>query len=187
MNGILKIISGIIIAGVLYGGIIINEINFYPDTWVEIYNSTPHETVLDGFNLITPTGTYRLDGVSIKPNSYVLLSTSPLFPENDFVINFEISNSGGFLILIKGNTVYDFVNWGILKSEWKNAYPYLWVNPPLANMNLSRYPDAQDTDSPEDFRATSTPTPLSPNAPMGLDPVSWSRIKALFRDAHKRM
>ena len=187
MKGIFKIVIGIVVTGALYAGIIINEINFYPDTWVEIYNSTPYETSLNGFNLITPSGTYNLDGVSIKPNSYVLLSTSRLFPENDFIINFEISNSGGFLILVKGNTVYDFVNWGMITNEWKNNYPYLWDNAPFVNMNLSRHPDGQDTDSPSDFRDTSTPTPLSPNAPMGLDPVSWSRIKALFRDAHKRM
>ncbi len=187
MKGIFKGLAILLVAGFLYAGIIINEVNFYPDTWIEIYNSTPYEADLDGFELITPSGAYSLQGIRVEANSYIVLSRTKLFPERDYTVDFELSNSGGFLILVNGNTVYDFVNWGMITNEWKNSHPYLWDDAPFVNMNLSRYPDGQDTDQPSDFRNTDTPTPLSPNAPMGLDPVSWSRIKALFRDAHKRM
>ncbi len=187
MKGIIKFLGLLLVATIAYGGIVINEINFYPETWVELYNSSPYDVSLNGYYLITPDGEYPLDNVIIKANSYVILSKERLFSDKDFQINIELSNSGGFIVILKNNSIIDFVNWGMLAEEWRNSYPYLWDNAPLANINLSREPDGTDTDSPSDFKSTETPTPLSPNAPMGLDPISWSRIKALFRDAHKRM
>jgi len=187
MKGIIKVLIISLISSFAYAGVVINEINFYPQPWIELYNASPYVMHLDDYYLITPSGEYSLDNVSIEPNSYILLSKDRIVSHKDVQIDLELSNSGGFVILVNNNHVVDFVNWGVLSDEWKNSYPYLWDDAPMANTNLSRLPDGHDTNSPEDFKNTEHPTPLSSNAPMGLDRVSWSRIKALFRDAHKRM
>ncbi len=188
MRKLVKFITLIFGSWVLLSAdVMINEVNFYPETWVEIYNPASCNIDLSDYKLVTPSGAINLEGIEIAPNSYIILSRERLFPHNDFVVNIELSNSGGYILLMRGSAVVDFVNWGILSSDWKNSYPFLWDDAPVADMNLARIPDGHDTDRPQDFRNTETPTPISPNTTMGLDPVSWSRIKALFRDAHKRM
>lgn len=188
MKGIFKLIlASFLYISAIYARVVINEVNFYPQTWIELYNPTPYNINLSNFKIAIPEGIFDLEGVDIKPNSYLLISKERLFPKDNITLNIQLSNSGGYVILIEGSSTIDFVNWGLILPEWKSAYPFLWDNPPDADMNLSRIPDGYDTNNPEDFTNTETPTPLSPNAPMGLAPASWSRIKALFRDAHKRM
>ncbi len=175
--------------GMGLSAITINEVNFGTTKWIELYNSDSKDVSLSNIKLILPQSTVELSGV-IEAGNFYLVSQSDIGGGSRELVSSEVSfdKNGGFLILKSNDKLIDYVCWGDINQNWYDSYPFLWSFPiVITNSDISRVPDGRDTDTPGDFKGTNSPTPLSPNQTMGLDPVSWSRIKALFHDAHKHM
>lgn len=181
-----------------FGGypLLINEFSRGTIQWVEIYNPSSQDIVLDGWKILNSQGEDALKG-SIGARGYLVIVASiegfsELFPQlnrslmiemNDKTIGSGLDANADMLALLDpdGN-ISDLVNWGNPDMNWRHYFNQLW-NPGIISHRdvIARFPNGVDTDSPTDFHGTSRPTPGSQNTETsGLDATTWGKIKALF-------
>lgn len=181
--------------------LIINEFSKGNTQWVEIYNKSGRDIILDGWKLLNSTGEDAIHGM-VKSHGYVVVVASKdgfseFFPALSLGSVIEVADgsigsglrgdSDMLALLDPDGNLSDCLNWGTPDPGWKNFNSFIWIPGILREGDfLARFPNGQDTDSPSDFHPTSRPTPGSTNIrSSGLDATSWGKIKALFSDKRR--
>lgn len=155
--------------------LIINELVSDPFTgepeWIEIYNTEDCDINLAWIQIEDNVQTKNLSGI-IKSNEYQLLY--------DTVI---LNNAGDIVILKKGNTIIDSVEYGNYASENHGDNNVSSNAPrPGKGQSIGRYPNLQNTDNDFfDFKIFGNPTPNAPNIVNNNPPIAKITVQHPYR------